>query len=335
MKSYIIQRHNTPTCTRTHSLHTMSAYSSQDFKALFRSILQRAIGPDKNFVKLQIKKHIRKEIKNEALKDALRELCSDEEYSDLDNWFPDKEDEKNEEKEIVFQEELKESLANLTIDDVIKAVRKSISTQKRCSRKGCDNFARNGGVCVRHGAQVILCSSEGCTNKALQGGVCMKHGAKVQRCSRKGCDNFAKQGGVCIKHGAKVAPRKRCTVEDCDNIAKQGGVCMKHGAKRPKCSSEGCTNHVQNGGVCIKHGAKLAPRKRCRHRNCKNQAKQGGVCIRHGAKVAPTSNKAKGTGRKRKSQDNESDDDGEDYVNVTELVEIAARKQRKIPTIRR
>eukprot|EP00577_Skeletonema_sp_RCC1716_P019714 CAMPEP_0113394838 /NCGR_PEP_ID=MMETSP0013_2-20120614/12783_1 /TAXON_ID=2843 ORGANISM="Skeletonema costatum, Strain 1716" /NCGR_SAMPLE_ID=MMETSP0013_2 /ASSEMBLY_ACC=CAM_ASM_000158 /LENGTH=313 /DNA_ID=CAMNT_0000278827 /DNA_START=46 /DNA_END=988 /DNA_ORIENTATION=+ /assembly_acc=CAM_ASM_000158 len=313
----------------------MSAYSSQDFKALFRSILQRAIGPDKNFVKLQIKKHIRKEIKNEALKDALRELCSDEEYSDLDNWFPDEEDEKNEEKEIAFQAELKESLANLSIDDVIKAVRKSISTQKRCSRKGCDNFARNGGVCVRHGAQVILCSSEGCTNKALQGGVCMKHGAKVQRCSRKGCDNFAKQGGVCIKHGAKVAPRKRCTVEDCDNIAKQGGVCMKHGAKRRNVAVKDAQIMFRMEECALSMGQSWLPGNGADTRNCKNQAKQGGVCIRHGAKVAPTSNKAKGTGRKRKSQDNESDDDGEDYVNVTELVEIAARKQRKIPTIRR
>ena len=42
-------------------------------------------------------------------------------------------------------------------------------------------------------------------------------------------------------------------------------------------------------------------------------------------KVAPTSKKAEGTGRKRQSQDNdnESDDNDEDYINVTELVEIA------------
>ena len=110
----------------------MSAHTYQDFMALFRSILQRAIGPDKNFVKLQIKKHIRKEIKNEELKDALRELCSDEEYADLDNWFPDKEDEKIEENEIAFQAEIEDDLANLTYDDVIKAVRKSISKRKRC-----------------------------------------------------------------------------------------------------------------------------------------------------------------------------------------------------------
>jgi len=110
-------------------------------------------------------------------------------------------------------------------------------------------------------------------------------------------------GGVCIKHGAKV---KRCSVEDCDNKALKGGVCLKHGAKIKRCSVEDCNNFVQRGGVCK----------------------------RHGAKKTPTSKKAKGTGRKRKSQDgdNESDDYDEDFVNVTEVVEIAARGQRKTPT---
>eukprot|EP00984_Skeletonema_dohrnii_P000556 scaffold177_cov113-Skeletonema_dohrnii-CCMP3373.AAC.10 len=126
--------------------------------ALFRSILQRAIGPDKNFVKLQIKKHIRKEIKNEELKDALRELCSDEEYADLDKWFPDKEDEKIEENEIAFHAEIEEELANLKYDDVIKAVRKSISKRKRCRSEEC-------------GAKVApkkLCSCNGCDNQVRE-----------------------------------------------------------------------------------------------------------------------------------------------------------------------
>ena len=48
-----------------------------------------------------------------------------------------------------------------------------------CSYEGCTNQARNGRVCVRHGAQVQLCSHEGCTNNAITGGVCRRHGAKV------------------------------------------------------------------------------------------------------------------------------------------------------------
>ena len=50
---------------------------------------------------------------------------------------------------------------------------------KLCSDGGCVKHARNGGVCIRHGAQmqIKLCSSEGCTNIAQRGGVCIRHGA--------------------------------------------------------------------------------------------------------------------------------------------------------------
>ena len=115
-----------------------------------------------------------------------------------------------------------------------------------CSYEGCTNQARNGRVCVRHGAQVQLCSHEGCTNNAITGGVCRRHGAKVYvyPCSHEGCTNNALKGGLCTSHGAK---RKTCKHEGCTNQVRQGGVCIKHGAKinRKKCSHEGCTNRAK------------------------------------------------------------------------------------------
>eukprot|EP00985_Skeletonema_marinoi_P008050 scaffold3586_cov115-Skeletonema_marinoi.AAC.6 len=52
--------------------------------------------------------------------------------------------------------------------------------------------------------KVKLCSSEGCTNQAKQGGVCIKHGAKAKLCSSEGCTNVVVKGGVCIRHGAAI-----------------------------------------------------------------------------------------------------------------------------------
>ncbi|KAK1733211.1 hypothetical protein QTG54_016068, partial [Skeletonema marinoi] len=65
--------------------------------------------------------------------------------------------------------------------------------KKLCSRKECANYAKNGGVCIRHGAKVKRCSSKGCTNHAKIGGVCKKHGAKVKlcRCRFEGCSSEA------------------------------------------------------------------------------------------------------------------------------------------------
>ena len=38
-----------------------------------------------------------------------------------------------------------------------------------------------GGVCIRHGAQVIKrCSSDGCNNYVINRGVCIRHGAMVK-----------------------------------------------------------------------------------------------------------------------------------------------------------
>ena len=130
---------------------------------------------------------------------------------------------------------------------------KKRSKKKDCSWDGCTNYARKGGVCVRHGAQVKLCSVEGCTTIAKKGGVCIRHGAKVKLCSNAGCTNHVQKGGVCIKHGAK---KKRCSNAGCTNEAVKGGVCRRHGAQAKKCSKEGCTKNSLRGGVCWRHGAK-------------------------------------------------------------------------------
>ena len=129
----------------------------------------------------------------------------------------------------------------------------------QCNKEDCTNKAtEKGGKCSKHGGKRKYkykrknqCSSEGCTNQAKNGGVCIKHGAKQDRCCHEGCNNVIKEQGVCVKHGAQV---KLCSSEGCTNQVKKGGVCMKHGAQVKQCSSEGCTKYAQKGGVCIKHG---------------------------------------------------------------------------------
>ena len=50
-----------------------------------------------------------------------------------------------------------------------------------CNIEGCTKQARNGGVCIKHGATKKLCSSEGCDKQAVNGEVCIAHGAKRKR----------------------------------------------------------------------------------------------------------------------------------------------------------
>ena len=79
---------------------------------------------------------------------------------------------------------------------------------KNKREKLCTIVAKNGGVCVKHGAKVKRCSEEGCPNQAVKEGICKRHGAKVRLCNKEGCKNQAQKGGVCIRHGAKVKPPK-------------------------------------------------------------------------------------------------------------------------------
>eukprot|EP00984_Skeletonema_dohrnii_P000271 scaffold86_cov98-Skeletonema_dohrnii-CCMP3373.AAC.8 len=79
--------------------------------------------------------------------------------------------------------------------------------------------------------KVKRCNIEGCNRQAKQGGVCVKHGAKCgsSKCSHENCPKYAQRGGVCIEHGA-VFVRKRCSVEGCENGVKKRGLCRRHGA---------------------------------------------------------------------------------------------------------
>ena len=104
-----------------------------------------------------------------------------------------------------------------------------------CSHKGCTNYAKMGGICIRHGGKQTrrICSAKGCTNYVIKAGVCKRHGANLlitrKRCIRRGCNTFAVKGGICQRHGA-VRIRKACITEGCNNIAMKGGVCWSHGA---------------------------------------------------------------------------------------------------------
>lgn len=45
--------------------------------------------------------------------------------------------------------------------------------RKACYVKGCTNDVKKGGVCIKHGANVVrkTCSTDGCTNYVQRGGV--------------------------------------------------------------------------------------------------------------------------------------------------------------------
>ena len=106
-----------------------------------------------------------------------------------------------------------------------------VKRRKACSREGCTNKAREGGVCCRHGAKKKICSHEGCTNRVQKWGVCIRHGAILKKriCRHEGCTNVIVRRGVCKRHGAKVK-RRTCSHEGCTNNAIKGGVCKRHGA---------------------------------------------------------------------------------------------------------
>ena len=100
---------------------------------------------------------------------------------------------------------------------------------KVCSTEGCTSLARNGGLCLRHGARRTrgTCSHKGCANLVQNLGLCFKHGAKYPECSHEGCTNGAIRGGVCWIQGAKQRA-KLCIHEGCLNKAVKGGVCHCH-----------------------------------------------------------------------------------------------------------
>jgi hypothetical protein len=82
---------------------------------------------------------------------------------------------------------------------------------KRCSSMGCNN-----GFVVKKKAKqqmnnkriIPKCNFEGCTNLARNGGVCVTHGAKVEvkRCSFEGCTNQVINGSGAALRGVPRMP---------------------------------------------------------------------------------------------------------------------------------
>lgn len=57
-----------------------------------------------------------------------------------------------------------------------KAAKTPAKRKKPCSAPGCKYAARRNGVCVKHGAKVLICKVSGCSNQAkAKGGFCKKH----------------------------------------------------------------------------------------------------------------------------------------------------------------
>ena len=162
--------------------------------------------------------------------------------------------------------------------------------RRRCGHEsGCQKFAKQGGVCIAHGAKVQRCQHpSGCPKHPVQGGLCIAHGAKRKRtlCRHEsGCTKLVQQGGRCIAHGARAKKRRRCQHESgCVKNAVQGGLCIAHGAKVKKCKhGSGCGKVIKQGGRCIAHGASM---KRCEHPGgCLKYVIRGGLCVNHGART--------------------------------------------------
>lgn len=192
-------------------------------------------------------------------------------------------------------------------------------SRRKCNVSDCTNQAKNGGICIKHGAKLPerknrkVCAKEECDNIAQKAGVCRAH---AERCKKEGCDNRAKKGDTCLKHvssskkrrhseedahdhshshdhgeekstkarkkKATDTPKKKvCKSEGCEKKPVRRGVCNDHGG-RQTCKSEGCDNVAKEAGVCRKHGAKA---KTCSEEGCGNVVRQGGKCVRHGARV--------------------------------------------------
>ena len=181
-------------------------------------------------------------------------------------------------------------------------------TRRKCNVPDCTNQAKNGGICIRHGAKQPerknrrICSKEDCTNIAQKAGVCRAH---AERCSKEGCENRAKKGDTCLKHVSSSRKRHRAKEKE-DEGAHDHSHSHDHGdeenptkvhkkkttdtPKKRMCKSEGCEKKPVRNGVCNHHGGK----KHCKAEGCDNVAKEGGVCRKHGAKAKTCSHEGCG-----------------------------------------
>ncbi|ETV87213.1 hypothetical protein H257_02182 [Aphanomyces astaci] len=78
------------------------------------------------------------------------------------------------------------------------------SRNSRCRFHNCTSYARNGGLCTRHGGG-RKCHIVHCTTPSQTGGLCRLHGGGT-RCKSDGCAKFARVRGFCSMHyGNSVA----------------------------------------------------------------------------------------------------------------------------------
>ena len=125
---------------------------------------------------------------------------------------------------------------NISAQDNTNLTKKRVWSKrerKRCVVEGCNKVARGKmAKCVAHGGTPVKkYSFEDCQNNAKQGGKCKRHGAQLNEkpriCIFPDCSNMVRRNGVCVRHGAKL---KSCTAPGCNNNAVRRTLCIKHGA---------------------------------------------------------------------------------------------------------
>ncbi|KAH9099470.1 hypothetical protein Ae201684P_018485 [Aphanomyces euteiches] len=87
------------------------------------------------------------------------------------------------------------------------------SRNARCRFFGCSSYARNGGLCTRHGGG-RKCVMENCKTPSQTGGLCRIHGGG-SRCRTEGCTKFARIRGLCSVH-IKLTTVKTTTQPTCN-----------------------------------------------------------------------------------------------------------------------
>ncbi|ETV87212.1 hypothetical protein H257_02181 [Aphanomyces astaci] len=112
--------------------------------------------------------------------------------------------------------------ANTTIKSSPQCAMRSTSSPKvkspahRVSRcrflDGCHSYARNHGLCTRHGGG-RKCRIVGCPTSSQTNGLCRIHGGG-SRCKLDGCDRFARVKGACSVHAKLHTPPCIALVSD-------------------------------------------------------------------------------------------------------------------------
>lgn len=122
--------------------------------------------------------------------------------------------------------------------------------RSRCTIEGCNDLARTGGTCVRHGGRRHgkICAAEGCASRARSWGLCDRHGGCLKRpqCKVEGCTSWSAFAGNCAVHTLREQRLKYyCMVEGggLHEYEQSKGLCGQHGGRvpLPLRKVEGCT----------------------------------------------------------------------------------------------